>query len=1435
MVRILGRRISRKGFVMVLAALLTAVGMPAIIGLTTDVGWSYYQNLKLNSAVNAAWKAGQDEYQRLLWNVIPPATDLNASQTSLLKNYIFTVFKSNLPASDAASWSVTLNGDSSSVSPFTLNINLSSATSSTQGNVVLQARSQYDLFFMRMLNIQNSQVYASRGDHVYSNGSSDSYSASQTFPIPLGIPFGVTQDFGASYTCATFPWDPTNYATSTPTGTAVGTAFKVGNEYILKLGTYTPIAHTVSWGSDTYLGAPMKILVPMVPQNGNADNITTNNGDQCGQSSDNAYIKAYGVAYWCLKIDGNDSAPFLPVEWLLGFKGGAFLLPFGDAGTSISSQCAKGAILAKQLTTRSINFRIIVQATSSAVINQTICDELGKQGIATNSNIQVTMYSKALQDIYDAVGTHTLELDGASGYRFPVGVYSSQPDPDPVELVLQAAEIPYGNYHPGRFETYNSALCNQIFDNDVINGALDNYTWLHMHHEDFTGFCGGCDNLNNTCQDFSTFLSANSSSTSQFCPACTQYYFLSPVGWTSPKSFTLDPTHGTVNLPLTVTTSTHTATSAITGTNTATQTSTGTQTARNSSTSTCTSTYSGNGIGTVTESCTGTGTKTGTGSVTGTKTGTCSANGTQTGTCSANGTQTGTCSANGTKTATGSANGTGTSHQTQTYTSGTQTRTRTDTYTQTQALTSTVSQTQTQTCTVSQTQTQTCTVSQTQTQTCTVSQTQTQTCTVSQTQTQTRTNTQTDTITQTDTNSDTFTKTQTTTVTGTNATTCTSTNSCTQTYTDTQSCTAVNYTSSTTTSTCVKVSTPCSVSIGRSIVAKSGNYYFGNDSIPLSTPSIKMGTWTMNIDFPMYCQISTPTTNCTRFTFQANLPDGSTPICMNYGLRCADRQIGSSNWYNNAKKGIDAYGTWYLDYFQTNPNGVPSTPICNTSTSGSMACKSYPRCQLARTMWNTATNNGFVDDFYNWSTAGNFTNSTYSFMLTRKFLISGAIPNDSSSLAMPDDSDIVKYPSRVSKMKFALARLIRNHVAKGGFLYAQCFAPETLDMTLWQAREYENLRGTNADSTIRPASYTPPTGNTYAECFAFTGFNNAEFCAYYSTMHYSTINTKQSASFNLSDNFDPRCQNHTSPCSGNSGYTASFDSSKVKSTVKILGTDSSGYVGYLSGDVNGKGAFCFLGGHFLPDIQTERLVLNNLLLGAVTSKTVAGWAGGGGGNTSTITGKVKYNFGVIDPDNTVTSGANASSTDEDPDYQSRLANGGASATAQPIQADYRMLTDPGNYATQTNQTIWSLTHDASGNCLTKRKLTSSDGVSPYVPPFGDLYGANPGARVAVPITDIPPSMQTGINATASTIYDLQSRDNPGGAYTSSQYNFTASPRIIGFAEFELIATDTYIRADSTRTEALDDPYSYLGPILDGQIRGIFIRYIQVPGANPLSQ
>lgn len=138
------------------------------------------------------------------------------------------------------------------------------------------------------------------------------------------------------------------------------------------------------------------------------------------------HLKAYGITYWVLTKQQK-------VQWLLNYRGGAFLLPDGDA-------------IRKECQIRGVSFEIL-------------------------SNGQT-------QSLLESIGSPSQNQDAVILEKAPkIAVYSpkgNQPWDDAVTMVLSYAEIPY--------ET--------IYDEEVINDKLALYDWLHLHHEDFTGQYG---------------------------------------------------------------------------------------------------------------------------------------------------------------------------------------------------------------------------------------------------------------------------------------------------------------------------------------------------------------------------------------------------------------------------------------------------------------------------------------------------------------------------------------------------------------------------------------------------------------------------------------------------------------------------------------------------------------------------------------------------------------------------------------------------------------------------------------------------------------------------------------------------------------------------------------------------------------------------------
>jgi hypothetical protein len=121
----------------------------------------------------------------------------------------------------------------------------------------------------------------------------------------------------------------------------------------------------------------------------------------------------------------------LDVEWLLNFRGGSFMMAYDQ---TVEKECAVNGVRWEE-----------VAASGVLQIYQTI----------EENNMETVLLEKAPR----------------------IAVYipeNFEPWDDAVTLALEYAGIPY----------------DQVWDDDVLNGVLPKYDWLHLHHEDFTGQYG---------------------------------------------------------------------------------------------------------------------------------------------------------------------------------------------------------------------------------------------------------------------------------------------------------------------------------------------------------------------------------------------------------------------------------------------------------------------------------------------------------------------------------------------------------------------------------------------------------------------------------------------------------------------------------------------------------------------------------------------------------------------------------------------------------------------------------------------------------------------------------------------------------------------------------------------------------------------------------
>ncbi|HNX21369.1 MAG TPA: asparagine synthetase B [Bacteroidales bacterium] len=212
---------------------------------------------------------------------------------------------------------------------------------------------------------------------------------------------------------------------------------------------------------------------------------------------------------------------------------------------------------------------------------------------------------------------------------------------------------------------------------------------------------------------------------------------------------------------------------------------------------------------------------------------------------------------------------------------------------------------------------------------------------------------------------------------------------------------------------------------------------------------------------------------------------------------------------------------------------------------------------------------------------------------------------------------------KVSQMKLAVAKKIRDFVAGGGYLFAMCSGPDSFDIAL--AADGIDICDTPFDGD--PLDPSAQSKLNYSNCLAFTDFNIVTNPYTYEVsdidvdpnMHLSNKKNDYFTLFEFSAKWDPvptmLCQNHQNVISGFMGQSTAFRKSKIKPNVTILGeTKLFDEVRYIHGEF-GKGTFTFYSGHdpddyqhliydpptdlnLFPNSPGYRLILNNVLFPA---------------------------------------------------------------------------------------------------------------------------------------------------------------------------------------------------------------------------------------------
>ena len=142
--------------------------------------------------------------------------------------------------------------------------------------------------------------------------------------------------------------------------------------------------------------------------------------------SQSSHLKAYGIAHWVLENQ-------ISAQWLLNYRGGSFLIQYDKA---IETECV----------IRNVSYEILADAKVTGILNDIAREDVNMDALKLEKAPKIAVYSPKDKLPWD----------------------------DAVTMVLTYAEIPY----------------TVIYDEEIVNGELSQYDWLHLHHEDFTGQYG---------------------------------------------------------------------------------------------------------------------------------------------------------------------------------------------------------------------------------------------------------------------------------------------------------------------------------------------------------------------------------------------------------------------------------------------------------------------------------------------------------------------------------------------------------------------------------------------------------------------------------------------------------------------------------------------------------------------------------------------------------------------------------------------------------------------------------------------------------------------------------------------------------------------------------------------------------------------------------
>jgi len=217
--------------------------------------------------------------------------------------------------------------------------------------------------------------------------------------------------------------------------------------------------------------------------------------------------------------------------------------------------------------------------------------------------------------------------------------------------------------------------------------------------------------------------------------------------------------------------------------------------------------------------------------------------------------------------------------------------------------------------------------------------------------------------------------------------------------------------------------------------------------------------------------------------------------------------------------------------------------------------------------------------------------------------------------------------TKVSQLKLAVAKKIRDFVAGGGYMFAMCSAPDSYDIAL--AAEGIDICDVMFDGD--PMDQNAQSRLNYNNCFAFTDFristNPAEYEISDIDIDPQTRGITEKNDFFTLFEFSAKwdvvpailCQNHSQIIPGFMGQSTAFRKNRLKPNVLVMGENkAANETRYIHGEFM-NGTWTFLGGHdpedyqhFVGDPVTDldlhpnspgyRLILNNILFPAAKKK-----------------------------------------------------------------------------------------------------------------------------------------------------------------------------------------------------------------------------------------